>query len=203
MALLGELRLVEALIGRLEIGAGILPVGVEEQRIEAAVEVVVVSDVALRTRARIVLGDASNEQAPEANDVSRPRHDDAVGRVLQEKREHGCDVAPLHAQPAVHVELAEGEVGVGNEAQRSAAVGEDQPQWRTAAVANRERRAIPGNHLEAAMTDQPAKHRTQQPAHGTPSRSMSCRIPEIMEVIRENFNGRNRTVTPPSRACAL
>ena len=61
MALLGELRLVERLIGRLEIGAGILPVGVEEERVEPAVEIVVVRDVAPRAAARIELLQVAGE----------------------------------------------------------------------------------------------------------------------------------------------
>ena len=50
MALLGELGVVERLVGRLEIGAAVLPVGVEEQRVEPAVEVIVMSDIASRAR---------------------------------------------------------------------------------------------------------------------------------------------------------
>ena len=55
MALLGELGVVERLIGRFEIGAAILPVGVEEQRVEPAVEIVVVRDIAPRPRPRVEL----------------------------------------------------------------------------------------------------------------------------------------------------
>ena len=51
MALLGELRVVERLVRVLEIGAAILPVGVEEQRVEPPVEIVVMRDVAARARA--------------------------------------------------------------------------------------------------------------------------------------------------------
>src|SRR5579871_5031021 len=36
---LGELRVVERLIGRLEIGAAVLPIAVEEERVEPAVEI--------------------------------------------------------------------------------------------------------------------------------------------------------------------
>ena len=38
---------VEALVRSLEIGAGVLPVGIEEQIIEAAVEIIVMGDIAL------------------------------------------------------------------------------------------------------------------------------------------------------------
>ncbi len=63
MALLGELGVVERGVGGLEIGAAILPVGVEEQGIEPAVEVVVVRHVAARALARIELGEAAGEEA--------------------------------------------------------------------------------------------------------------------------------------------
>ena len=53
--LLGDLGVVEGLVGGLEVGAAILAVGVEEQRIELAVEVVVVRDVAARALRRIEL----------------------------------------------------------------------------------------------------------------------------------------------------
>ena len=45
VAFLGELRVVERLLGMLEIGAAVLPVGVEEERIEPPVEIVVMRDV--------------------------------------------------------------------------------------------------------------------------------------------------------------
>ena len=51
MALLGELGVVERRVRRLEIGAAILLVGVEEERIEPPVEIVVVRDIA-RARPR-------------------------------------------------------------------------------------------------------------------------------------------------------
>ena len=52
MALLGELGLFERLARMLEIGAGILPVGVEEEIVNPPVEVVVMGDVALCARLR-------------------------------------------------------------------------------------------------------------------------------------------------------
>ena len=49
--LLGELSVVERLFRRFEIGAAILPVGIQEQRIEPAVEIVMMRDIASRSRA--------------------------------------------------------------------------------------------------------------------------------------------------------
>jgi hypothetical protein len=45
MTPLGELRIVEGLVRRLEIGAAILPVGIEEERVEPPIEIVVVGNV--------------------------------------------------------------------------------------------------------------------------------------------------------------
>ena len=55
MALLGKLGVVERLVGALEIAAAILPVGVEEQRIEPAVEIVVMRHIVARAPARVEL----------------------------------------------------------------------------------------------------------------------------------------------------
>ena len=65
VALLGELGVVERLVRSFEIGAAILLVGVEEERIEPAVEVVVMRDIAPRARARIELLQAAEQVAPE------------------------------------------------------------------------------------------------------------------------------------------
>jgi hypothetical protein len=55
VALLGCLRLLKRHPFLLEIGAGILPVAVEEQVVEVAIEVVMVFDVALGAGPRIEL----------------------------------------------------------------------------------------------------------------------------------------------------
>jgi hypothetical protein len=55
VALLGELGVIEQLVGRLEISAAVLPVGIEEQPVEAAVQVVMMCNVALGARAGVEL----------------------------------------------------------------------------------------------------------------------------------------------------
>ena len=55
MSLLGELGIFEAGIGCLEIGTAVLPVGVEKQRIEPPVEIIVMCNVVLGARPRIEL----------------------------------------------------------------------------------------------------------------------------------------------------
>ena len=77
MALLGELRLFERLALVLEIGAGILPVGVEEEAVEPLVVIVVPGDVAARARAVVALMKTAQRDArlvqrrdPARSDVS-------------------------------------------------------------------------------------------------------------------------------------
>ena len=55
MTLFRQLRIVERLIGALEIRAAVLPIGIEEQRIEIRVEIIMVRDVPSRALGRIEL----------------------------------------------------------------------------------------------------------------------------------------------------
>ena len=55
VAFLRQLRVVERLIGALEICAAVLPVGIEEQGIEARIEIIMVRDVLARAPRRIEL----------------------------------------------------------------------------------------------------------------------------------------------------
>src|SRR6202167_4532115 len=55
VTLLGELRVVERRIRRIKIGAAILLVGVEKERVEPTVQIIMMSNVPQRTRPRIEL----------------------------------------------------------------------------------------------------------------------------------------------------
>ena len=55
MALFGELRVVKRLVLTFEIGAAVLLVGVEEEAVEPAVEVVMMGHIAPRPRTRVEL----------------------------------------------------------------------------------------------------------------------------------------------------
>src|SRR5689334_24197482 len=61
MPLLGKLGVVETGVRRLEIGATILLVGIEEELIEPAIEIVVSRDVATRPAAPIELVEMADE----------------------------------------------------------------------------------------------------------------------------------------------
>jgi hypothetical protein len=55
VTLLGELGVVQRRFRRFEIAAAVLFVGIEEQRIEPPVEIIVVRDIVFRSAARIEL----------------------------------------------------------------------------------------------------------------------------------------------------
>ncbi len=63
MALFRELRFIEARALALEIGAGILPVLIEKQLVEPAVEIVMMRRVAAGFRDVIALGEAAQRIA--------------------------------------------------------------------------------------------------------------------------------------------
>ncbi len=63
VAFLGELRFGKRGVGRIEIGTGILLVGIEKQVVKLAREIVVTFDIARRTRNRVHLLEAAEEHA--------------------------------------------------------------------------------------------------------------------------------------------
>ena len=67
--LLGGLRLLQRLVAAREIGAGVLPVAVQEQAVEAAVQIVVMRHVALRAGRRVVLVDAPLDRVDHGPDM--------------------------------------------------------------------------------------------------------------------------------------
>src|SRR5262249_1763465 len=84
----------------------VLPVGVEEKRIELTVEVVVVRDIASRPRARIEL---QKPTVKIANEPLRPgkKRRPAIPLLAQDESQHTGDRALFDHNAAVHVGLAE------------------------------------------------------------------------------------------------
>ena len=162
--LLGELRVVERLVGRLEIGAGVLPVRIEEKRIQPAVEIVMMRDVALCARGAVELLQPAVEVA---DDPLRPRpaRRHAVRRLAEHECEEIGDRAFLYAQRTVHVGFAEPKFrieqyaalgGSGHEADR------DRPAGAVAEGANgTARRRDP----EGSAAHEPPEQQIQQPVH--------------------------------------
>src|SRR5712691_3567559 len=123
VAFLGELGVIERLVAGLEIGAAVLPVGVEEQRIELAVEIVVVRDVAPRPRARIELLQAAIEKTDEPLQL-RPRGWPAVATLTKHDGKDVGDRALLDHDAAIHVGFAESQLGIDEDATLGRSGGE-------------------------------------------------------------------------------
>ncbi len=109
--LLGGLSVLERHGLVLEIGAGILPVAVEEQVVEVPVEVVMVGGVALGTAGGIVVPDAAlNEPQPLAQ--ARQLRPGRIVEIPQQNLEEIIDRSLLDEERAVHIGFADGECGV-------------------------------------------------------------------------------------------
>src|SRR5262245_44125129 len=111
MALLGKLSVVQRLVRRLEIGAAVLPVGIEEQRIELAVEIVVMRDIASRPWRRVELQEPTIKVA---NEPLGPREEwrSAVAHLAEDHCKHIGDRALLDDNAAVHVGFAKFHLGI-------------------------------------------------------------------------------------------
>jgi hypothetical protein len=114
VALLGELRLFETLSGLLEIGAGVLLVGVEEEPVEPLVEIVVLRDVALRAD-RVVRRRKAARELTQRDDGAYRQGRALASGVLQGELEEIVNRALLDHEPLIHEELAETQVRIGDE----------------------------------------------------------------------------------------
>ena len=113
VALLGELGIVERRVRRFEIGAAILPVGVEEEGIEPPVEIVMMGDVVPRPAAPIELPDVPAEIAQPPLQPGPARHH--FGLVEQDC-ERIRDRAVLDHERAVHIGFAKRQFGIEEDA---------------------------------------------------------------------------------------
>ena len=165
MPLLGELRVVERLAGAFEIGAAVLPVGVEEQRIEPAVEIVVMRDVAARAPARIELLEAAVQVAQQP---LRPRPVRHLGALAEHDGKHVGDRALLDDERAVHVGFAEFELGIEQNGPFGRARGKTYRYRLAGAVAESQNRAARGGDPECPPPDKGLEQKLKQPVHRRP-----------------------------------
>src|SRR5258708_4744854 len=106
--LLGELGVVEAVRRSFEIGAAVLAVGIKEERIEAAVEIVVVGDVAPRPAAPIALPHSPPPETKQRYGCRPPW----PGKLVRHEIDKLRDRPAIDHEGAVHVGFAKLEVGI-------------------------------------------------------------------------------------------
>ena len=109
MPLLGELGVVERRVGRFEIGAAVLLVGIEEERIEPAVEIVMMGDVVPGPAARIELPGMPDEVTQEPLQPGPARH---YFGLIHQDRQRIRNRAVLDDEGAVHIDFAERKFGI-------------------------------------------------------------------------------------------
>ena len=106
MALLGKLGIVKARIGRLEIGAAILFVGIEEERIEPAVEIVMARDIVPGAAARIELLGMPDQVSQPPLQLGPARQDFGLA---DQDRQRVRDRTLLDDECPVHIDFAQRE----------------------------------------------------------------------------------------------
>ena len=109
MALLGKLGIVKRHVRLLEIGAAVLHVGIQEERIEAAVEIVVVSDVVSGATARIELPEVPRQIASQLLQLG-PAGQQI--RLVHQDRQRVGDRAVFDDEGAIHVGFPKRKLGV-------------------------------------------------------------------------------------------
>ena len=167
MSLLGELRLVERLPAVLEIGAGILQVGVEEEAVQAPVEIVVVGDVSPRPPLAVALMQPA-EPHPRALERLQPAHACETHDVVRAERQEVVEVALQDLQPPVDEQFAKRQLGIEHHPPFCGAVGEAHGDRRPRAVAESSGRAVDGLDRQMAATNKLAEKQRKNRVHGTP-----------------------------------
>ena len=172
VALLGELRLLQTQIRCVEIGTAILPVGVQEQRVQAIVEIVVMRDVAPRAAAQIELPQVAGEP-PRCSRQLCPKGGSCGGLIDQKGHQVGYR-ALLDHQLAVHVEFAKGEFGIKQETADRAFGQETELDRVTRTVAAMKMRAVSRDNAERPMADGGRQTTAKQSIHGGSSRALKA-----------------------------
>ena len=172
MALLGDLGVVERYGRAIEIGAAVLPVGVEEQRIDARVDVIVVRDVGARAAARIVLLETARNVA-QSLEPSGPARRAGVHFLVKGEGEEIGDVAFLNDKVAIHVGFAELQLGVEQHSQLGHAGLESHGDLFALPVAGGKHRPACARDLQVAAGENLLKCDTQQAIHGYSSMNPS------------------------------
>ena len=112
VTLLADLRLVQCLAGRRKICTGVLAVAVEKNVVEPAGKIVMVSNIFSGTRGIVALCKRPGDPPP---GLCQPQHTGWARqrKIVHQKIEQIGNIAVLYGYPAIHVELAELQLGIG------------------------------------------------------------------------------------------
>ena len=149
-----------------EIGAGILPVLVQEDVIERAGEVIVVRHVLARLADRIGLLQPLDPPPDCIGQVQRQRGLHGFD-VLEQQPQHVVNGAVRHVQRAIHVGLAEMQVRVDDQLQSRGPVRNGKANALAGTVAETAHLSTRHRHLEVAVPDNVLQKLLQQCLHGS------------------------------------
>jgi hypothetical protein len=163
--LLGKLGVVERLLRALEIGAAVLPIGVEEQDVKSAVEiVVVVRGVAPRSPARIELFNAAQQIADEPAQPYPPGR--ALAALTEQDGKDVGDRARFDDNAGIHIRFAEFQCGIEEDAPLGRPRGEADSRGCPGAVPKGESRSPRSGHPEVSGAD--SEYQPKQAIHPPP-----------------------------------
>jgi hypothetical protein len=114
MPLLGLLCRLQRCPTVRKIGARVLSVGIEEQVVDRAVDVVVMGDVTTGAPRRIELRQSACQKARDVQGLC-PAGRGMCHRILEHQRQQVVDPALLHNEPAIHIGFADMEMGIERE----------------------------------------------------------------------------------------
>ena len=162
-----DLRFIETDAGRIEIGAGILPVLIEEKIEQLGAQIVMMSDVALVVVDRQMHLDAGGDDAGHA----APNHAEGqrlAQRIAFDQRQKIVDVAFRDLRPAFHIHFSQLQRRIGGDLLHGGFVGEVQNHLFSRAVAEcaAAARAVDG---EITGLDYLFEKNMQRRRHGTPN----------------------------------
>src|ERR1019366_10320716 len=112
MTLLRQLRRFQRLIAALEIGAGILPVAIQEQAIKTAIQIVMVRDIFLCTHGWVVLVQAPFQLTQECSKPQDRLTLEIPADIGTHDVEDVVDATNIGCNGAVHVSLTQGEAWI-------------------------------------------------------------------------------------------
>ena len=174
VALLGRLRLLQRLGAVGEIRAGIVAVPIQEQRVQAAVQVVMMRHVAPGAGDRVVLAGVA-QRARDGAAQGKARVTAAIGDVGEQQVEYVLQPAVQRHQVAGHERLAEHQRGVGEQAAYGVIVTNCSARHRLPARPVAGQRAVRVAHCQLTGRDEPGEDGVDQRRQSVcPVRSDAC-----------------------------
>ncbi len=169
MRLLGLLGLVE-IRTRQEVGTRVLFIGVEEEIVDGAVDIVVVGDITLATPGWIELLDSAQ---PESETIEQP---EPLGRLVRIEIAHRqvqefIEITLLDQQATAHIGFTDRQLRIERDSTLGRFVGKANDDLSTGPIAKNVVLSIGVDDSEVAFGDDPAEYEFQRPEHGgTPRR---------------------------------